>query len=312
MAPVFPGTDYGNPDPTPEWMRVDWREHLRRVDLPGAEAVNYVEIGEGEPIVFIHGIGGCWQNWLENLPYFGRTHRAIALDLPGFGASPMPSWDISMPAYGRFLHDFCERLGVGRVAALVGNSMGGFVATEATVERPERFERLVLVSAAGISFAEIVGLRAKIIEKAMAAVTPFLVGDRQVWLSRPGGRQFAFGRAMRAPAKLRPELLKEQTRPGLNAPGFIEALVSIGGYDSRGRLAEIEIPTMVVWGQNDKVVPVEAALGYHKMIPRSRLEIFERTGHVPQLERPARFNALVEGFIESSQPLRTAQDTAVG
>jgi pimeloyl-ACP methyl ester carboxylesterase len=308
----FPGTDYGNAEPTPEWMQVDWRQHLRRIDLPGAEAVNYAEIGEGEPVVFVHGIGGCWQNWLENLPHFGRNHRAIALDLPGFGASPTPSWDISMPAYGRFLHDFCERLGIDRVAALVGNSMGGFVATEAAVERPERFERLVLVSAAGISFAEITGLRAKVIEKTMAAVTPFMVGDRQVWLSRPGGRQFAFGRVMRAPARLRPELLKEQTRPGLNAPGFIEALVSVGGYDSRSRLTEIEIPTMVVWGLNDKVVPVEAALGYHKLIPCSRLELFERTGHVPQLERPARFNALLDDFIESSQPLRTAQDTAVG
>ena len=307
----FPGTDYGNPDPNPEWMRVDWRQHLRRVDLPGAEAVNYVEIGEGEPIVFIHGIGGCWQNWLENLPYFARTHRVIALDLPGFGASPMPSWDISMAAYGRFMHDFCERLGIGNVAALVGNSMGGFIATEATVERPDRFERLVLVSAAGISFSEIVGLRAKVIEMTMAAVRPFMIGDRQVWLSRPGGRQFAFGRVMRAPAKLRPELLKEQTTPGLNAPGFMQALVSVGGYDTRSRLTEIEIPTMVVWGLNDKVVPVEAALGYHRLIPESRLELFERTGHVPQLERPARFNALVEDFVESSQPLRAAADTAI-
>ena len=95
----------------PEWLRIDWRQHLHRVELPGA-SVNYVEIGEGEPIVFVHGISGCWQNWLENLPHFGRGHRAIALDLPGFGASPMPSWPIDMPAYGRLLHDFCEKLGI--------------------------------------------------------------------------------------------------------------------------------------------------------------------------------------------------------
>ena len=102
--PVFPAADYGNPDP--EWLRIDWRRHLRRVELPGAE-VNYAEIGEGEPILFVHGLGGCWRNWLENLPHFGRTHRAIALDLPGFGDSPMPSWTIDMPAYGRLVHDFC-------------------------------------------------------------------------------------------------------------------------------------------------------------------------------------------------------------
>ena len=67
---------------------------------------------KGEPIVFIHGISSSWQAWLENLPHFGRTHRAIALDLPGFGASPMPSWPIDMHAYGRLVLDFCEKLGV--------------------------------------------------------------------------------------------------------------------------------------------------------------------------------------------------------
>ena len=107
----FPASDYGNPDP--EWLKIDWREHLHRVELPGAE-VNYAEIGEGEPILFVHGLGGCWRNWLENLPHFGRTHRAIALDLPGFGDSPMPSWPIDMPAYGRLIHDFCEKLGIDR------------------------------------------------------------------------------------------------------------------------------------------------------------------------------------------------------
>src|SRR3954447_1193903 len=81
------GSDYGNPDP--EWMRIDWREHLRRVKLPGSE-VNYVEMGEGEPIVFVHGLSGCWQNWLENLPHFARDHRVIALDPPRFGGSPLP------------------------------------------------------------------------------------------------------------------------------------------------------------------------------------------------------------------------------
>ncbi|HEY4778542.1 MAG TPA: alpha/beta fold hydrolase, partial [Solirubrobacterales bacterium] len=143
---IAAGSDYGNPDP--EWPRVDWREHLHTVELPGAR-VDYVEIGEGRPIVFVHGISGSWQNWLENLPHFGRGRRAIALDLPGFGTSPMPSWEIGMPAYGRLLHDFCEKLGV-EGATIVGNSMGGSIAAEAVTAAPGHFERLVLVSAAGI------------------------------------------------------------------------------------------------------------------------------------------------------------------
>ncbi|HET8956576.1 MAG TPA: alpha/beta hydrolase [Solirubrobacterales bacterium] len=308
-VPLFPA-DYGDPDP--EWLKVDWREHLHRVDLPGAEGVNYVEIGEGEPIVFVHGIAGCWRNFLENLPYFGRNYRAIALDLPGFGDSPMPSWEITMANYGRLVHDFCERLGIDRVAALVGNSMGGFIATEAVIEEPQRFERLVLISAAGVSFAEWQGRPVEAAGRIVKAATPFLSGDRRAYLTRPRGRMLAFGRLFRSPNRLRPELLAEQVRPGLQAPGFHDALMAIWGYDTRERLPEIEIPTMVVWGLNDQIVPVEGALGYHRLIPSSRLEIFERTGHLPQLERPARFNPLLEQFIESSQPLQAAQDTAFG
>jgi pimeloyl-ACP methyl ester carboxylesterase len=290
----FPASDYGNADP--EWLKIDWREHLHRVDLPGA-TVNYAEIGEGEPIVFVHGLAGCWQNWLENLPHFGRTHRAIALDLPGFGESPMPSWPIEMPAYGRLIHDFCEKLGIDRAAALVGNSMGGFVSTEAVIEQPARFERLVLVSAAGISFAEAEGRRIEAQVRLFEAIVPFLAGRRRAWLARPNGRKFAFGNIFRYPNRVRPELLAEQMDPGLSSPGFADAIRAIGGYDTRHRLPEIEIPTLVVWGMHDRIVPVEAAIGYHRLIPGSRLELFERTGHVPQMERPARFNQLLEEFL---------------
>jgi pimeloyl-ACP methyl ester carboxylesterase len=291
---VFPASDYGNPEP--EWLEIDWRKHLHRIELPEAE-VNYAEIGEGEPILFVHGLAGCWQNWLENLPHFGRTHRAIALDLPGFGASPMPSWTIDMPAYGRLIHDFCEKLGIDRIAALVGNSMGGFVSTEAVVERPSRFERLVLVSAAGISFAEKQGRRDAALTAMFEATIPHLAGPRRTWLARPRGRQVAFGNIFNYPNRVRPELLQEQIDPSIRSPGFADSIRAIGGYDTRHRLTEIEVPTLVVWGLKDRIVPVEAAIGYHRLIPESRLELFERTGHVPQMERPMRFNRLLDDFL---------------
>jgi pimeloyl-ACP methyl ester carboxylesterase len=294
-APLFPAADYGDRDPVPAWMEIDWRQHLRRLQLPGAE-VNYAEIGEGEPILFVHGLGGCWRNWLENLPHFGQQHRAIALDLPGFGDSPKPDWEISMPAFGRMLHDFSDELGIERFAAVVGNSMGGFVATEAVIERPERFERLVLVSAAGISLAEAKGRHFRAAAQTIKAAAP-LFANRQALVQRPLGRRLLFGGMMREPEKLRPELLAEQTNPGLGSDGFVDSLASMVGYDTRERLTEIEIPTLIVWGLSDHIVPIEAALGYHRLIPRSRLEIFERTGHVPMLERPARFNALLDEFL---------------
>jgi pimeloyl-ACP methyl ester carboxylesterase len=291
---IAAGSDYGNPDP--EWPAVEWRARLRRVELPGAE-VNYVEVGEGEPVLFVHGLSGCWQNWLEQLPHFGRGQRAIALDLPGFGSSPMPSWQIEMPAYGRLLHDFCEKLGI-EGATLVGNSMGGLVAAEAATAFPGRFERLVLVSAAGILNTWNPEARATATAWAWKTFAPTVSGLARAIVSRPHSRQLTLGLFMRYPDRLRADLLWEQIVGGAECDGFGDALQALIRYDIRERLATIEMPTLIVWGLSDHVVPVAAAISYHRRIPHSRLEIFERTGHVPQLERPLRFNALLDEFVD--------------
>lgn len=291
---IVAGSDYGNPDP--EWPRVNWSEHRRTVELPGAR-VNYVEIGEGEPIVFVHGISGSWQNWLENIPHFARERRVVALDLPGFGASPMPSWEIDIPAYGRLLHDFCEKLGI-EGATVVGNSMGGFIAVEAVTAAPGHFERLVLVSAAGIINTWNPEERAVATAWAWKVFGPHYARRSRFIVSRPRARDFVFRPFMRYPGRLREDLLLEQIESGLKqADGFGDALQAVIRHDIRERLAAVEMPTMIIWGQSDRVIPMSAALSYHRRIPHSRLEIFERTGHVPQLERPARFNALLDDFL---------------
>lgn len=288
--------DYGNPDP--DWLRIEWREHLHRLELPGA-TVNYAEIGEGEPIVFVHGISGSWQNWLENFPHFGRQRRAIALDLPGFGTSPVPSWRIDMPAYGRLLHDFCEKLGIDRDATLVGNSMGGLVAAEAVLTSPGRFDRLVLVSAAGLLNTWLPHERGRATSHAWGAFGPGFGKLAREVVAHRRARYLMFRFFMRYPGRLRMELLWELMASGLPAPGFGDALDAVIEYDARHRLAEIEIPVLIVWGADDWVIPSVAAHSYNKRIPDSRLAIFERTGHVPQLERPARFNRLLDEFLAS-------------
>lgn len=287
--------DYGNPDP--DWLKIDWRRHLHRVELPGAE-VNYAEIGEGAPILFIHGITSSWQAWLENLPHFAaRGHRAVALDLPGFGASPTPSWPIDMPTYGRLLHDFCEKLGLERGITVVGNSMGGLVAAEAVLNGPPRFERLVLVSAAGFINTWLPHQRAAATSRAWDTFgRPFGAAAR-FFVTHRRARYLMFRFAIRHPERLRRELLWEQMANGVPCPGFAESLRTVIEYDARDRLEEIEIPVMIVWGTHDWVIPSAAALSYNRRIPHSLLEIFEDTGHVPQLERPARFNRVLEEFL---------------
>jgi pimeloyl-ACP methyl ester carboxylesterase len=297
LPPATPsdGPDpYGDPDPA--WLRIDWHEHLRQIDVVGARA-NYVEMGEGPPLLFVHGLGGCWQNWLENIPHFSSTHRVVAVDLPGFGSSPMPPWETTIPAYGRFVRDLCERLGIGR-CSLVGNSMGGFIATEVAISEPERVDDLVLVSAAGITWAQARREPAVMLARVGRAAAPALLKLQTSSMRRPRLRRAAFQGVFFDPNGLRRELLWENFVPAMKSPGYGDALITLWGYDIRDRLEEIGVPTLIVWGRNDRVVPVPAALSYKKRIgDNAELVIFDRCGHVPQLERPVRFDRVVGEFL---------------
>ena len=132
-----------------EWMDIDWTAHLRWVRVED-RWMNVLDYGSGPPLIFIHGLSGCWQNWLENLPHFARDHRVIAVDLPGFGQSEMPAKEISISGYADTIDALMTELGIDS-APIIGNSMGGFIGAELAIQHPARLERLVLVAAAGLS-----------------------------------------------------------------------------------------------------------------------------------------------------------------
>jgi pimeloyl-ACP methyl ester carboxylesterase len=280
-------------------LDVDWREHQRWVTVAD-RPVNVIDMGEGPAIVFVHGLSGSWPNWLEQLPVFAREHRVIAMDLPGFGHSPMPMEHITISLYGRILDDLLETLGVS-AATLVGNSMGGFVATELAIAYPQRVERLVLVSAAGIST-----YRHRDVERVepylrrlapMLAVYTGWTAARSDWVARRAGlRKLALGLVTRHPSRLPAPLAAEQLR-GAGKPGFIPALSANIDYPVRERLPEIACPTLIVWGGEDKVIPVGDASVFEELILDSRKVIFEGTGHMAMLERPGAFNELLSEFI---------------
>jgi pimeloyl-ACP methyl ester carboxylesterase len=292
LAPLPDG--YG-PDGRSEWLDIDWHRHLRSRTVNGSR-VNYIELGQGPPLVFVHGLAGCWQNWLENIPHFARRHRVIAIDLPGFGESELPREDVSIPGYGQFVDAFLGEIGVER-ASIVGNSMGGFIAAEVAVSHPARIDKLALVSAAGVMTVRHVELTlAKRLSKAFQAGSARVIARRQSIVRRRRLRKMLLYGIVRYPELLQPELIYEIASGG-GKPGFLDAFRAILDYDFSDRLPEVEHPTLIVWGRSDRIVPVGGAYRYERLIPNSRRVIFEDTGHVPMIERPALFNRLLEDFL---------------
>lgn len=283
------------------WLDIDWRAHQRFLRVDG-RAVNVIELGEGPPLLFVHGLGGCWQNWLENLPELARDHRVIALDLPGFGASEMPAEDVSLSAYARTLDGVCAALGVN-AAAVVGNSMGGFAAAELAIAYPPRVERLVLVSAAGLQIAELhldrvlAGLAKTRLDLVAGFYGRWVASHAETVARRTRLRRLMFAGIARHPEAVPWPLVAEQAR-GFGRPAFMPALRAMTNYPLRHRLPEIACPTLVVWGANDRLVPVRDADAFARMIPDARKLVYPDTGHVPMLERPARFNSDLRAFLE--------------
>jgi pimeloyl-ACP methyl ester carboxylesterase len=266
--------------------------------------MNVIDLGPEDPegtIVWIHGLSGSWQNWLENLPEFADTHRCIAMDLPGFGASPMPAEKISISGYAAAVDELLGILGVER-AVVVGNSMGGFVGAEIAIRFGTWVDRLVLVSAAGLSIEhqrnEAVLRLMRLTRDVLAMGMGWLASKSDVLASRRRSRAAMFAIVASHPEKLPAPLVSEQLR-GSGKPGFIDALDALSDYPIRDRLGEIAAPTLVVWGEDDPLVPVRDAWEFGELIPDARVVVYEDTGHVAMLERPDAFNALVREFLGS-------------
>ncbi len=310
-ALVRPGADpeYADGDDS-TWRSVDWPAFARGVVIAGRR-VNVVDTGSplardsvspsdiGPPLLFLHGLGGVWQNWLLNIPAFMGTHRVIAPDLPGFGRSEMPSGRISIQGYARVIDELCRVLDVDG-PVIVGNSMGGFVGAEVALAFPTRVTRLVLVSAAGLSVAHM--KKEPLLTLARIwAVTATRTGARaEPVVRRARLRRVALQTVVRYPEKLSIPLTAELVA-GAGTPGFVGGLDAILSYKIRERLSEIEVPTLIVWGRNDILVPVSDASTFEELIgANAHAVIFEDTGHLSMLERPSRFNALLADFIAGS------------
>lgn len=289
---------YGNSNP--DWLEVDWGAHLGWLELDDGW-VNYLEMGPADApaVLLIHGLDGCWQNWLETIPHLARSRRVIAVDLPGFGHSPMPASRVAVPAYAATVLELLDARGVAQ-AALIGNSLGGLIAIEAALADPDRVERLVLVAPAGISSAEVRREPAILAARLMAGLVPLWIRYQDQAIRRPRLLHSAFRTIFHRPEKLRRELLYEHYRNGSGRPGFLAAVEAVAGYEPSVPLEALTTPTMIVWGRDDMIVPSTDAAGYGSRLANSQTVILDATGHLPQLERPVRFNRLLDAFLAAA------------
>ncbi|MFC1407969.1 alpha/beta fold hydrolase [Streptacidiphilus sp. N1-12] len=262
--------------------------------------------GSGPAVLLIHGIGDSSATWAGLIPGLAEKHTVIAPDLLGHGASDKPRADYSVAAYANGMRDLLGVLGIER-ATLIGHSLGGGVAMQFAYQFPERTERLVLVSTGGVGREVNPVLRAVSLPGADLMLSS---------LKLPGARlqTHLFIQLMRLLntdlGQDAPDLLNlVDALPDATArSAFIRTLRAV--VDWRGQVVTMldrcylvrGLPTMLLWGSRDSVVPVRHAYHAHAAMPGSRLEIFEGAGHFPFHSDPRRFLEVVEDFISTTHP----------
>jgi pimeloyl-ACP methyl ester carboxylesterase len=282
----------------------------RTIEVHG-HPINFIEAGSGPVLLLIHGMAGTCDNWEAVIEPLAINHTVIAPDFPGHGASAPGGGDYSLGSLASGLRDLMLALGHER-ATLVGHSLGGGVALQFTYQFPEMVERLTLVSSGGLGPDVSPVLRAA----ALPGAELFISATAGVG-SRIGS---IVGRGLGL-VGLRPSTdLAEVTRgyATLTDPerrkAFVATLRSVVGTQGQ-RVAALDklyladaLPLLIIWGENDPIIPVDHAREAHAQLPSSRLEIFEDTGHVPQLERPGRFIAVLERFLAETEPAEFDRD----
>lgn len=275
----------------------------RTTTLHGHELA-YLDSGSGNVVLFLHGLLGSHRNWAHLIGRINDNHRVIVPDLFGHGQSAKPAGDYSLGAHAATMRDLLDRLGIERIT-LVGHSLGGGIAMEFYYLFPARVDRLVLVASGGLGREVNPVLRSATLPLA-EWVLPVIASRWMV------SRAEAAGRVMS----------KMGWKPGSDITAIWQGFTSLGNGDSRraflattravidpgGQTVSahdylpdaLPIPTLIVWGSRDRMIPAWHAIRAQQSIPDSRLELFEGAGHFPHLDQPDRFAAVLRDFIAAN------------
>ena len=274
--------------------------------------VGYRLEGEGPLIVLVHGMAGSGATWDLVIPPLAERFTVLALDLPGHGRSAKPvDGDYSLGAFASIVRDLMMMLGFER-GTIVGQSLGGGVAMQFAYQFPNRCERLVLVGSGGLG-REVAAILRALAFPGVEFLYPVLFAS----VLRDAGRGVLGGLRK---VGLRPSAYIEEiwhSYESLTDPETrvafgrtLRSVVDVNGQRVSGhdRLPlAADVPTLIVWGANDAIIPRAHADAAHATLPSSRVEIFEHVGHFPHREDPERFVAVLSDFIHSTEPAATRQ-----
>ena len=279
------------PSPAPWLAAAGLEAHFTSVD---GHRLRYVRAGRGSAVVLIHGLGASLYTWKDVIPGLASDHDVIALDLPGFGLSDRPA-GLALEDLPSAVLGLMDRLQLRR-ASLVGNSMGGSTAVLVAAGSPDRVSGLVLVDAAGFDLAP--SDRPHLVRLALSPL-----GQAASLL--PGKRllvELALRQVFHDPALVSDERVAEYL-DAVRQSGSFAALASLGASlggreaivrDARPR---VTAPTLVVWGRDDRWIPLEHAGRFARAIAGARSAVIEDSGHVPQEERPRELLRLLREFL---------------
>jgi pimeloyl-ACP methyl ester carboxylesterase len=282
---------------------------LLYLELHG-DRIAYRDTGQGPALLLIHGMAGSSDTWREIIPQLSKKFRVIAPDLLGHGMSAKPRGDYSLGAFAVFLRDLLDELGVGR-ATVIGQSLGGGIAMQFAHQHRDYCERLVLIGSGGLGpelspllrFLSAPG--AELLLPVVAPQPVLNLGEKLgSWLTSAGIRSPRTGQMWHAYASLS----DAQTRRT-----FLRTLRSVVDYRGQAVSAlnklhvAADLPTVLIWGDHDRIIPVAHAYAAHDALAGSRLEVIEGVGHFPHVEAPLAVADILEDFIASTTPQAAAE-----
>jgi pimeloyl-ACP methyl ester carboxylesterase len=264
--------------------------------------VNHVEIGSGEPVIFLHGMGGSWEDWIEQLHVLSLHYRVCAIDIPGFGLSPPPGKvgaGFTLSLCADFVRKLMDAKGYER-AFLVGNSMGGGIAMRFAIDFPERVKGIALANGIGLGkelsgfnrllafpgFARLTipfanrDVVVKIWESLFydhSKITPQMVDRTWQWLRKDATKRYL--------VQLYPRALSIWAQKDILLP----------------ELGKLRCPALITWGINDEVLPVIQAVQGYAMMRSAELRLFRDCGHVPEIEQAEAFTQALAGFLDRAR-----------